>query len=368
MTTARKELVDVSVTRWYHCISKCVRSAFLMTDEAGNDRKQWIEDRLQLLAENFSVAVGGFAVMDNHLHVLCRLDPEESLAWSAEEVIRRWIAVYPPLNLALDDPKIVDMWVQNHAKDLQRVAVLRERLADLGWFMKSLKEPLSRMCNKADNVKGTFWEARYKSIAILDTEALLATCAYIDLNPVAAGIAETPESSRHTSIKQRVEHAKSQNKVEAIKAARQSSVAGSKATGTLEQRHWLVPIEDRRRLSGKRNAEAREGMVESFPLGSYVLLVEYTGRLFRNGKARINAGVQDVLERLGTSSEYWNDRIKKMLSSRELRGSFFGTDEKKGPKRTGKIVLTGKIVFNRKKTDWNSPIKVDSETVLTTLQ
>ena len=99
MTTARKDLVDVSVTRWYHCISKCVRSAFLMTDEAGNDRKQWIEDRLQLLVENFSVSVGGFAVMDNHLHVLCRLDPEESLAWSAEDVIRRWIAVYPPLNL-----------------------------------------------------------------------------------------------------------------------------------------------------------------------------------------------------------------------------------------------------------------------------
>ncbi len=72
MTVARKDLVDVSVTRWYHCISKGVRSAFLLADERGNDRKQWIETRLQLLAANFSVAVGGFAVMDNHLHVLCR--------------------------------------------------------------------------------------------------------------------------------------------------------------------------------------------------------------------------------------------------------------------------------------------------------
>ncbi len=61
MTIARKDLVDVNVTRWYHCISKCVRSAFLMADERGNDRKRWIEKRLQLLAENFSIAVGGFA-------------------------------------------------------------------------------------------------------------------------------------------------------------------------------------------------------------------------------------------------------------------------------------------------------------------
>ncbi len=139
MTTARKDLVDVEVTRWYHCISRTVRAAFLMADEAGNDRKQWIEDRLQLLASNFSIAVGGFAVLDNHLHLLVRLDPEDSLSWSAEEVIRRWIAVYPPKTLDLDDPKIVKMWVDHQAKNPKRVEVLRQRLASLGWFMKALK-------------------------------------------------------------------------------------------------------------------------------------------------------------------------------------------------------------------------------------
>ena len=62
MTTVRKNLVDTSVTRWYHCISRCVRAAFLMSDDGdGFDRKQWIENRLKLLAENFAVAVGGFA-------------------------------------------------------------------------------------------------------------------------------------------------------------------------------------------------------------------------------------------------------------------------------------------------------------------
>ena len=326
MTTARKNLVDTSVTRWYHCISRCVRAAFLMSDDGdGFDRKQWIENRLKLLAENFAVAVGGFAVMDNHLHVLCRLDPDDAQAWSDEEVVRRWINVFPPKTLNFDDKKVVDTWIAHEAKKPGRAKALRERLSDLGWFMKSLKEPLSRLCNKLDGIKGTFWEARYKSIAVLDEEALLATCAYIDLNPVAAGIAETPEKSKHTSVKQRVDHAANTGKTEVLKAARQGSVAGSKAAGNLEQNHWLVPIEDRRQLPSKSNKSAREGMVGTFSLGSYLLLVEYTGRLFRNGKARISAGAKDVLERLGSNPEFWFERIKKMLKTNQLRGCFFGT-------------------------------------------
>ena len=327
MTTARRDLVDVNVTPYYHVISRCVRSAYILSDDLGTDRKQWIEDRLELLAGCFSIGVGGFAVLDNHLHVLVRLAPEDARAWSDEDVVRRWMTVYPPANLDLDDPQIVQMWVNHQVKDEQRVKTLRERLTNLGWFMKSLKEPLSRMCNKADGVKGTFWEARYKSIAILDEEALLATCAYIDLNPVAAGVAVTPEKSEYTSVKQRVDHAALKGRLKDLKAAREGSVAGSRAAGDLEQDHWLLPIEDRRQLPGKVNRQARPGMVGSMSLGSYLLLVEYTGRLFRNGKARIHAGVKDVFERLGTSAEFWNARLTKMLRSFSLRGHVFATCE-----------------------------------------
>ena len=71
MTIARAHLVDASVTRWYHC----VRRAFLL-GEGTLDRKSCIEHRLQELAQIFSVAVAGFAILDNHLHVLVRLDPD----------------------------------------------------------------------------------------------------------------------------------------------------------------------------------------------------------------------------------------------------------------------------------------------------
>jgi hypothetical protein len=98
------------------------RAAGVFCGEGFEHRKQWIEERLQPLAESFAVAVCGFAVMDNHLHVLARLDPDAATAWTDEEVVMRWLAVYPPL----------------------------------GWFMKSLKEPLARLANKEDDCKGTF--------------------------------------------------------------------------------------------------------------------------------------------------------------------------------------------------------------------
>ena len=62
MTIARKLLVDVSVTRFYHCISRCVRKAFLC-GEGCEHRKQWLEDRLELLAANFAVSVCGFSLI-----------------------------------------------------------------------------------------------------------------------------------------------------------------------------------------------------------------------------------------------------------------------------------------------------------------
>ena len=319
MTIARKVLVDLSVTRWYHCISRCVRRAFLC-GEGFEHRKQWIENRLQLLAENFAVSVGGFAVMDNHLHVLVRLDPDAAADFSDEEVVRRWLNIYPPRSFDPRDEKLLAAWVENELRNPQQVALYRQRLADLGWFMKSLKEPLARMANKEDNCKGTFWESRYKSIAILDEEALLATCAYIDLNPVAAGIAATPEASPHTSVRQRVRHARAKGKLEQLKAAARGSVAGSRAAGRLEESHWLCPIEDLRRKDSPR-----EGMLEGFSLGSYLLLVDYTGRLFRQGKARISREVACVLDRLGTSAEFWGARLQKMVSKGRLIGSYFAT-------------------------------------------
>ena len=285
------------MTRWYHCVTRCVQRAFLL-GEGMHDRKSWIEHRLEELAEIFSVAVAGFAILDNHLHLLVRLDPDVAQGWSDEDVVRRWGRLFPPRDKVRQVAPVSEEWVQARLKDARWVATVRERLQSLSWFMKCLKEPLSRLANREEQTRSAFFEGRFKSVAILDEESLLATCAYIDLNPVAAGIAEVPESSTHTSIKQRVEHVKEQGRAEDLQAAQAGSVAGSTAAAGLEEGLWLCPIEDRRRLDS-----SREGMLEGFSLGNYVLLVEYTGRLFREGKAVISGEMAGVFERLGSNAE-----------------------------------------------------------------
>ena len=316
MTMARAHLVDVSVTRWYHCITRCVRRAFLLSEGPLN-RKEWIENRLKELAEIFAISVGGFSVMDNHLHVLVRLDPEIASGWSDEEVVRRWGRLFPPRDKLRRPLPITREWLTSRLQDPDWVAGIRTRLQSLSWFMKCLKEPLSRLANQQDNVRGAFFEERFKSVAVLDEEALLATCAYIDLNPVAAGIVQVPEESLHTSVTTRVDHVKALGRTGDLKAAEQGSVAGTAASAGLEERIWLCPIEDRRRLDS-----SREGMLEGLSLGSYLLLVDYTGRLFREGKAMISAQVVGILHRTGISLEDWQARLERLRGGR-LLGRFF---------------------------------------------
>jgi hypothetical protein len=226
--------------------------------------------------------------------------------------------------LAKNDPAAVERWVGGLCKDKKRIHLLRERLSNLGWFMKSLKEPLARKANQEDGCRGTFWESRYKSIAILDQESLLATCAYIDLNPLAAGIASTPETSRHTSVRQRVQHARESGKLDDLKEAARHSVAGSRVAGRFEESHWLCPLEDRR-----RKGSGREGMLENFSLGSYLLLVDYTSRLCRAGKARVGDEVAGILHRLGTSAEVWEHRLKSLFGKERLLGSYFSVSRER---------------------------------------
>jgi hypothetical protein len=312
MTTARAQILDASVTRWHYCLTRCVRRASLL-GEGATDRKRWVETRLEEQARTFAIAVGAFAVTDSEVHILVRLDPELADDWSDEEVVRRWGSLFPPQDRARKPLLVTDDWIRGRAGDTAWVAQAKSRLQSLGWFMKSLKEPLSRMINRQEQTRGSFFEGRFKSVAILDDASLAAACISIDLNPVAAGLVALPKAGKYTSIRQRVIHARSHDEATGPRAAkpRRPRSAGP------EDSHWLCPIEDRRRFGS-----AREGMFDGLTLENYLGLAEYTARVFRTGKTPAAPELAPVFARLETDADAWQARLVK-LSDGRLLGRFF---------------------------------------------
>jgi len=211
MPTARYRLVSLNDTPYYHCISRCVRRAFLCgTDVAtGYDfehRRQWIVDRIKLLCSVFAVDLCAYAVMSNHYHIVVRLDSVAAQNWSDQEVAERWTRLFSKSVLVHRFLAGADLLPFERDRVQQQIATWRSRLVDLSWFMRCLNEPIARMANQEDRCKGRFWEGRFHSQALLDERALLACMVYVDLNPIRAAIAETPETSDYTSIQERIVH------------------------------------------------------------------------------------------------------------------------------------------------------------------
>jgi len=204
MTSARAILVPPESPGTYHCVSRCVRRAWLCgtdreTGRSFEHRRQWVEDRIHELSEIFAVAIWGYAVMSNHLHVVVQVIPEASASWNADEVAKRWTRLYPREN------QDSATRAQALAGNEERIKELRKRLASLSWFMRRLAEPIARRANREDGCKGHFWEARFKCQTLLDDTAVLSAMAYVDLNPVRAKVCDSLEASEHTSARARID-------------------------------------------------------------------------------------------------------------------------------------------------------------------
>jgi len=143
--------------------------------------------------------------MSNHYHLVLRVDKDTAESLSDDEVLERWTQLF-------SGPLLVRSYLDSsdgfNEAMLQKVselaAVYRERLYDISWFMRVLNESIARMANKEDGVTGRFWEGRFKSQALLDEQAILSVMAYVDLNPVRAGMAEDLIGSDYTSAQRRI--------------------------------------------------------------------------------------------------------------------------------------------------------------------
>jgi hypothetical protein len=316
MTVARTLLVDTSVTRWYHVVCRTVRGAQLLA-EGPEDRRGWIEDRLQELSRLFAIEVAAFAVLDNVVHVLVRLSSELAEQWSSEEIARRWTKLHPPRSSNRQPLEPIQDWIDQQVADEKGLAVYRQRLTDLAWFMKCLREPIARRANRQDECRGPFWQGRYQTIAILDDEALLASCVSIDLRPMVAGLATRPEDSAFTSLRLRLR----------LQGASRPSGSAERKSGTTHAvtgapgsspDDWLCPLGS----SAARDSH-RTALLEGLTLDGYVHLVNWTARSVLQDQTRSSSKAESVLKLLEISPDIWKATLKKLLSrSRHLGVAF----------------------------------------------
>ena len=325
MTLPRSKYVRDGEEGVYHCYTRCVRRAFLcgydpVTGRDFSHRKALIVKRLEFLASIFAIDVCAYSVMETHLHDILRLRPDLASAWSDHEVATRWLTLYPR-------KKKIPLEIQISALSScpGRIAKLRRRLSSLSWFMGRLNEHIARLANKEDDVKGHFWESRFKCQALLDDAAIAACMAYVDLNPIRAGQAATPEESDFTSIQERIRAWGKLNLVhDAIPSdsiQNNPSVSSNspiqqttneadgfnsllKSTPTLSSdstsAHWLCPIQ---------STPLRRGILPMTE-AEYFDLVDRSGRILRTDKrGAMDPNLAPILLRIGARPEAWTDTV-----------------------------------------------------------
>jgi len=165
-------------TTIYHVVSRTALDGLPM----GSEEKDYLLDLIKKFMEVFFVDVLGLAIMGNHLHLVCRVYPEDEA--SDEEVRRRYQELYGEDKFV--SPKEIDYY--------------RKRWTSLSEFVKDIKQSFSRYYNRKYNRKGYFWGDRFKSMIVEDGITLVNLLAYVDLNPIRAGIVQRPEDYRWCSL------------------------------------------------------------------------------------------------------------------------------------------------------------------------
>jgi len=303
MTRARSSLVSVADTPYYHCICRCVRRAFLCGEDpvsgrSFSHRRQWVLERLRLLADVFAIDLCAYALMSNHYHLVVRLAPERTAGWSEDSVIDRWTRLFAGSELVHRYRRGEALGSAELAELADIVATWRDRLGDLSWFMRCLNESIARQANAEDGCTGRFWEGRFKTQALLDEAALVTAMAYVDLNPVRAGMAPSLQTSEFTSVQ-----------------ARLLAATGEHATA---QEEPAAPIPaPLLACAGDPQHDTREPL--PFQFQDYAELLDTSGRGIREGKRAAPAEPPPrLLATLGIEPAQWLPTVTQLQARFEL--------------------------------------------------
>jgi REP element-mobilizing transposase RayT len=148
----------------------------------GDIEKDFMLDLIRRYAVLYFVEILGFCLMGNHFHILVKTLPEYK--FSDQDIKKRYVGFYG------DDRVFAD----------ELIPSLRAKLSSLSEFVREIKVGFARYYNKRHNRRGYFWGDRFKSVIVDKGETLINCLAYIDLNPLRAGIVSRPEDYRWNSL------------------------------------------------------------------------------------------------------------------------------------------------------------------------
>jgi REP element-mobilizing transposase RayT len=186
----------------YHVISRVVDRRFVL----GPEEKEKFRT-LMRMQENFTgCRVISYCLMDNHFHLLLEVPPMAATGISDEELLKRLSAIYGEVFVAGVAQELADARKAVYTSEGgmgEAVAAIHKRftyrMQDLGEFMKGLLQRFTQWFNRAHTRTGTLWEDRFKSVIVEDGVAARTISAYIDLNPVRAGMVKDPAEHRWSS-------------------------------------------------------------------------------------------------------------------------------------------------------------------------
>ena len=318
---ARQTSIDPKQIQIVHVWNRCVRRAFLCGQDplTGRDfehRRQWGRRRLEHLASVFAIDCITFSIMSNHTHQILRSRPDIVESWDDREVALRWLRLSPKRNRRTNDlVEPTESEINALANNPKRLAEIRVRLSDVSWWMRYFSHHMACRANKEDNLKGHFWEARFGSELILDDASILACMIYVDLNPVRAQMAATPEESDYTGAKDRIDDLRISifttdlDQPTLTLTSSQHSIHDWERLGA-EHSGWMCPVEIDEATdpigpdadpTGRR--ASRKGAV-AISLTRYLELLDWVGRTIRGDKrGAIPEGLAPILSRIGLTAK-----------------------------------------------------------------
>ncbi len=298
MPVARHQLINQAQPAYYHIYSRCVQQERLCgydpkTQKDYSHRKHFMVKRLHLLTSIFPVDSAAYSIMDDHYHLNVFHNPERVDQWEDETIVHLWLTIH-------QGPGFMRRWYRDkplradeYDKVQPQIDAWRSKLKSLSYFMKCFNEKLSKEFNKESGKKGAFWEERFRIKQLHNERDLLMCMSYVELNPVHAGIADTPEQADYTSYRERQQQFYTLSEV--VSEGIQDDAGDTLHNAGIPVK-WLMPFKD------QVQADQAQDYIH-FTYSDYCELVHWLGQSRRDDKAGFISDSQcpakpDIADRL----------------------------------------------------------------------